>query len=568
MIMKYEQGRSYDFEVKQIEQDRNGKSYFAVTDGENEYRVYGILPSQYEDCPDEVTAYVKQVDVTGRILLSQDIGVFCRNHYRRGEIKTFRVNEVAEDFKKHGLYYKISDELMEHRYYFSGEQRHEVGEDIELKIDDFEERGFLRFAEIDEDRNASVTTPSRRQVYVPDNQPGVLEGIEGESTTLELKTSIVFSPESNGQPDVAKQCKNILKVLAAFMNAEGGDLYIGVHDKTHVVTGIEKDYPHLGEDPDDRFSYNSNRDGFELKIRNLLDDHCQGVANELVDFDFKSLGNHDYCIIHVQKASRPIWIDGTRLYQRVGNRNHQLKGDDINHYVVKRMANPIIEQQVGTAQPLDAEMFMQMFRKVLNEHKPVVTSQGDKAMPDEPPKEWYVWQNNGRCMRFSNTEYKKQKDGLTDVFFAMPVYSFDELIVLCYASGFINVVTREAMKNALNSKKIIEEGFNTSDGIKPLRIFLARKDALLAGFSVDEHGKEYVKLHSLTDFSEKKHPKNQGVRFIPTSGRITEFKILPATKFDDVPHLVCKKAETSQKFGTPMDSMAYHDEVEFVASFI
>ena len=123
------------------------------------------------------------------------------------------------------------------------------------------------------------------------------------------------------------------------------------------------------------------------------------------------------------------------------------------------------------------------------------------------------------------------------------------------------------MHNALNSKKIIENGFNTSDDAKPLRIFLARKDAMLAGFSVDEHGKEYVKIHSLTDFNPTKHPRNQGVRFIPTSGIITAYKVLPATQYDNVKNLVCKKAETSQKFGSPLDSSAYLEEIAFVASY-
>ena len=38
-MKSYQAGQSYTFEVKQIEQDRNGKAYFAVTDGEEEFIV-------------------------------------------------------------------------------------------------------------------------------------------------------------------------------------------------------------------------------------------------------------------------------------------------------------------------------------------------------------------------------------------------------------------------------------------------------------------------------------------------------------------------------------------------
>ena len=567
--MKYQQGQCYEFEVKRIDRDSSGYEFFLVTDGENEYRVYGVLPCQSDDCPDEVIAYVKFVDINGRIKLWQDLYAFIKAHYQIDDVKSFRVSSI--DYDKSSRYYWIEDDLMRHRYYFNGEQKYQIGEDIRLKIVGLDSRGFIKFSEISD----FIEIPSSsRSVYFPsntqpiDSQQYILD-IGNESTNLELKSSIVFPPGSNGVPDVAKQCHTIIRTLASFMNAEGGDLYIGVHDKTHAVTGIETDYPHLNEDQSDARDYSASQDDFELKIRNILQDRSQSVANELIEFEFFNGGGHDYCVIHVKRSNRPIWVDGNQLYQRVGNRIQMLRGDDINHFVTDRMARPIIESQTQGAQQLNTEKFTQLIRDVLNEQRPHVVAQTASNTTNNP-KEWYVWFNDAHVQRFTNREYEEVRDSLQNVYFTLPIDASqkDYLLVLCYASGYINIVTLKDLKGAISKRtKLIDEGYYISDDIKPMSIYLAHPSDMLAGFSVDEHGSKYVKIHSLTDFNPTKHPKNKGVRFVPTTGIITQYKQLPASERDNVLRIIAAKSESSQSFGTPLDSAAYPEQIRFIASY-
>ncbi|MBQ4459840.1 MAG: ATP-binding protein, partial [Clostridia bacterium] len=91
-----------------------------------------------------------------------------------------------------------------------------------------------------------------------------------ESQTLELKSSLVFSPTTH-QPD-SDQPFEIAKEIAALMNTAGGDLYLGVDDHG-FVTGIEGDLPHLGEAPimmdkvlDDKYDYHPDFDHFTTKL--------------------------------------------------------------------------------------------------------------------------------------------------------------------------------------------------------------------------------------------------------------------------------------------------------------
>ena len=43
------------------------------------------------------------------------------------------------------------------------------------------------------------------------------------------------------QPDLPRQTHKIMEEICAFLNAEGGTLYIGVDDKTHLERGIDED---------------------------------------------------------------------------------------------------------------------------------------------------------------------------------------------------------------------------------------------------------------------------------------------------------------------------------------
>ncbi len=72
---------------------------------------------------------------------------------------------------------------------------------------------------------------------------GIYLGVE--SGTLEFKTSIVFPPNNNMQPDEYAQNMNVMKGICAFLNSTtGGTLYLGVNDQGYVV-GVENDMRQL-----------------------------------------------------------------------------------------------------------------------------------------------------------------------------------------------------------------------------------------------------------------------------------------------------------------------------------
>ena len=89
---------------------------------------------------------------------------------------------------------------------------------------------------------------------------------------IEFKRSLLYNDITNQlDPD---QPFEIAKQIAAFMNAEGGDLYIGV-DAEGYVTGIDKDFQVLdkanlmmNEKTDKGFAYSNDIEGFYRKLSN------------------------------------------------------------------------------------------------------------------------------------------------------------------------------------------------------------------------------------------------------------------------------------------------------------
>lgn len=66
-----------------------------------------------------------------------------------------------------------------------------------------------------------------------------------ESGTQEFKTSMVYPPDNNMQPDEFTQNANIMKAICAFLNSTtGGTLYLGVNDQGYVV-GLDNDMKYL-----------------------------------------------------------------------------------------------------------------------------------------------------------------------------------------------------------------------------------------------------------------------------------------------------------------------------------
>ena len=189
-----------------------------------------------------------------------------------------------------------------------------------------------------------------------------------EDGKTEFKSSIFFLPASN-MPDV-KQMREIAASVAAFMNAEGGVLYIGIADDG-TIRGIEDDLDVLAYSTqmveirtsqfcDAGFVYDGSTDKYQLKIRHLLQAFLSANhINYLGDIQFAKMGDVEkklVCRINIKKCRDDdyvYFIAKDKVYGlveeiviRSGNRKIRLHGKDRDEFVKERWARSKFAQIV------------------------------------------------------------------------------------------------------------------------------------------------------------------------------------------------------------------------------
>jgi hypothetical protein len=90
-----------------------------------------------------------------------------------------------------------------------------------------------------------------------------------------------------------------LKTVCAFINTDGGDLLLGVQDEIKEILGLEPDFQ--------RDKKKQNVDGFELKLRQILDSRIDPTPHGLVKIAFAKIADKTVCHVHVT----PTWKRST-----------------------------------------------------------------------------------------------------------------------------------------------------------------------------------------------------------------------------------------------------------------
>lgn len=94
----------------------------------------------------------------------------------------------------------------------------------------------------------------------------------------------------------------IAKSIAAFANASGGTLYIGIQDGTKKIMGLERDFKLLDEGEQDS-------DGLSKKMKSYLPSlFARGnTIFEIITINFIKYGGKDICVVKV-KSSRFAFV--------------------------------------------------------------------------------------------------------------------------------------------------------------------------------------------------------------------------------------------------------------------
>ncbi len=150
----------------------------------------------------------------------------------------------------------------------------------------------------------------------------------GESQTVEYKSTARWNVRAEMQD---KKMEHVItKTVCGLLNAEGGTLLVGVDDDGNVL-GLAPDMATLGS--------KANRDGYELWLRQHLDNNLSVPTAAVVKIRFESQLAGDVCVVSVASAGKPVFakaLDGNAghsdFWVRIGNKTEQMHGDTMVTY--------------------------------------------------------------------------------------------------------------------------------------------------------------------------------------------------------------------------------------------
>lgn len=277
----------------------------------------------------------KRYSVGERIQLEiKDIGPVCLKfvHPDVATIaKTFNVGEQYDfevvKIEENNLTVKDNIVGILHRYRASGRNKHTMGSMIQLKVRNIV-NGRLSLAP---SKTQSIADIAAKVETIESDHIGE------EGQTVEYKSSFVFT--CDGIADIEKQLgQEIMRQVAAFMNCNGGTIYIGYRDDG-TVCGIEKDLEFINDDTSDRFNpYKLTIDGITLKFQNTISRVLGSLASRNVSVRVKKdeRSGKLICKLVVTPRSQLVWLNGRRLFIRCQNTVQELYGDEIIQFYEER----------------------------------------------------------------------------------------------------------------------------------------------------------------------------------------------------------------------------------------
>jgi len=150
--------------------------------------------------------------------------------------------------------------------------------------------------------------------------------VRGEGQKLEFKETL--EADINTGERRAEIRHSTLKTIAAFSNADGGTLLIGVSDNGEIK-GLARDF---------NLCNRHNQDGFQQKLRSLLQTHFQPPPIGKVDIRFESLQEGIVCQVDVQASQDVIHLDN-KVFVRDGNTTRELVGPTLTKWIKERITS-------------------------------------------------------------------------------------------------------------------------------------------------------------------------------------------------------------------------------------
>lgn len=120
---------------------------------------------------------------------------------------------------------------------------------------------------------------------------------KGENNFVEFKSSLRWDYKANQTNKTLEYV--VTKTISAFLNSDGGKLFIGVSDDGKIL-GIEKDKTTLGK--------KQGNDEFQQKLVSIINQYLGKEFHQFILIKIEKIDGLDVCIVEISKSNVPAFI--------------------------------------------------------------------------------------------------------------------------------------------------------------------------------------------------------------------------------------------------------------------
>ncbi len=194
---------------------------------------------------------------------------------------------------------------------------------------------FALFVYLSMVRKAKTNAGSKPASLTPLSDEKIKNLIHGgETEFVEFKSSLRWDYREEKVNKALEEV--ILKSIAAFSNAKGGTLFIGVNDDMEII-GLESDFNTFKK---------QTADYFELHLRRLINNQY-GIkfSNHHLLMQFPEIDGKIICVIRISAGTLPLYLksknkqgqETEKFYVRSGNASHEMTSlKEIQEYIKVR----------------------------------------------------------------------------------------------------------------------------------------------------------------------------------------------------------------------------------------
>lgn len=148
---------------------------------------------------------------------------------------------------------------------------------------------------------------------------------KGENNFIEFKSSLRWDYKTGQTNKILEYV--IAKTITAFLNSEGGMLFVGVDDDGNIL-GVDKDYSTFGK--------KHGKDEFQQKLVEIINRYIGKEFHQHISIKIENISFKDICVVEISNSNNPAFLNNNgkeEFYIRASSSSQPMSIRESNEYI-------------------------------------------------------------------------------------------------------------------------------------------------------------------------------------------------------------------------------------------